>query len=103
MGFIYLLISGFCEVFMVFGLRKSEGFSKKKWAPFVIFFAAASLVLLSQAMKTMEAGISYSVWVGMGSVGSLILGSMLFGEKLDRKTLLNLGMIIVSIIGLKLA
>lgn len=103
MAFLVLLLSGIAEVFMVFCLRKAEGFSQKKWTLPVIFFAATSLFLLSQAMKTMEAGISYGIWVGMGSVGSLALGSMLFGEKLNRKTLVNIAVIIVSIIGLKVS
>lgn len=102
MGLVYLLVSGFCEVVMVFCLKKSEGFTRKMWSLGMIVFAGVSLVLLSFAMKTTEAGIAYSIWVAIGSIGSLAMGALLFGDQLNRQQLFFIGLIIVSVIGLKI-
>ena len=65
MNIIYLVLSGCCEVVMVYCLKKSEGF-KNKWGFAVLGAALSSLLLLSQAMTTLEAGVAYSIWVAFG-------------------------------------
>jgi quaternary ammonium compound-resistance protein SugE len=63
----------------------------------------ASVVLLGIAMKTLPVGTSYAVWVGVGAVGTAILGMVLFGEPATAGRLLSLGLIVAGIVGLKLA
>ncbi len=62
-----------------------------------------SIVLLGIAMKSLPVGTSYAVWVGIGAVGTAILGIVLFGEAASIGRLASLGLVIAGIIGLKLA
>jgi quaternary ammonium compound-resistance protein SugE len=62
-----------------------------------------SVVLLGMAMKSLPVGTSYAVWVGVGAVGTAILGIVLFGESASAGRLLSLGLIVAGIVGLKLA
>lgn len=88
-------------VIMVFCLKCSEGFAKKMWSLLVLVFAASSLVLLSMAMKSNEAGAAYSIWVAFGSIGALVLGGVAFKEKLSIKQIIYAIVIIFSVVGLK--
>lgn len=102
MDIIYLILSGLFEISMVFSLKKSEGFKRKQWSVLTIILAAFSLLLLSLAMKTLEAGVAYSIWVAFGSVGSLLMGSIFFKEKISKQQLIFIVLIIFSVIGLKI-
>jgi quaternary ammonium compound-resistance protein SugE len=62
-----------------------------------------SVVLLGIAMKSLPVGTSYVVWVGVGAVGTAILGMVLFGEPATAGRLVSLGLIVAGIVGLKLA
>jgi quaternary ammonium compound-resistance protein SugE len=62
-----------------------------------------SLGLLGLAMKSLPVGTSYAVWVGVGAVGTAILGIVLFGEPATAGRLVSLGLILAGIVGLKLA
>jgi len=63
----------------------------------------ASIVLLGIAMKSLPVGTSYAVWVGVGAVGTAILGIVLLGEPANAGRLVSLGLIVAGIVGLKLA
>lgn len=102
MDIIYLLLSGLFEICMVFSLKKSKGFKKKQWSILTIVLAALSLLSLSLAMKTLEAGVAYRIWVAFGSIGSLLMGSIFFEEKISHKQLIFIVLIICSVIGLKI-
>ncbi len=102
MDIIYLLLSGLFEICMVFSLKKSKGFKKKQWSILTIVLAALSLLSLSLAMKTLEAGVAYSIWVAFGSIGSLLMGSIFFKEQISHKQLIFIVLIICSVIGLKI-
>ena len=64
---------------------------------------ALSFVLLSEAMKSLAVGTAYAVWVGVGAVGTALLGIALFDEPANAGRLVSLGLIVLGIIGLKLA
>jgi len=62
-----------------------------------------SLWLLGIAVKSLPVGTAYSVWVGVGAVGTVVLGIVLLGEPANAARLISVGLIIAGIIGLKLA
>lgn len=62
-----------------------------------------SLGLLGLAMKSLPVGTSYTVWVGVGAVGTAILGIVLLGEPASTGRLVSLGLIVAGIVGLKLS
>lgn len=62
-----------------------------------------SVGLLGVAMKSLPVGTSYAVWVGVGAVGTAVLGILLLDEPANSGRLISLGFIVAGIVGLKLA
>ena len=102
-SWIVLFIAGLLEVGWAIGLKYTMGFTR--FWPSVGTLAAmvASVLLLGLAMKQLPVGSAYAVWVGVGAVGTVILGIVLLGESASAARLISVGFIIAGIIGLKLA
>ena len=103
MAWILLLVAGLLEVGWAIGLKYTEGFSKFWPSALTLAAMLGSVVLLGIAMKSLPVGTSYAVWVGVGAVGTAILGIVLFGEPANAGRLVSLGLIVAGIVGLKLA
>lgn len=103
MAWLLLLIAGLLEVGWAIGLKYTEGFTRLWPSIFTGTAMTLSVVLLGIAMKSLPVGTSYAVWVGIGAVGTAILGIILFGESASPARLVSLGLILAGIIGLKLA
>lgn len=103
MSWTILLLAGMFEIAWAVGLKYTDGFTRL-W-PSVGTAAAmgVSLYLLAVAMRGLPLGTAYAVWVGIGAVGTAILGITLFGEPANVGRLVSLGLILAGIIGLKLA
>jgi quaternary ammonium compound-resistance protein SugE len=103
MAWTVLIVAGLFEVAWAIGLKYTEGFTRL-W-PTVGTVAAMfiSVALLGVAMKTLPVGTSYAVWVGVGAVGTAILGIVLLGESANAGRLFSLVLIVAGIVGLKLA
>jgi quaternary ammonium compound-resistance protein SugE len=103
MAWLLLVLAGLFEVAWAIGLKYTEGFTRP--VPTVLTVAAmlVSLGLLGVAMKTLPVGTAYAVWVGVGAVGTAILGIVLMGESAAAGRLISLGLIVAGIVGLKLA
>ena len=101
MAWIVLVVAGVFEVAWAIGLKYTEGFTRT-W-PSVATLAAmfASIVLLAWAMKTLPVGTAYAVWTGIGAVGTVILGIVLFGEAATLARLACVALIVVGIVGLR--
>ena len=102
MAWIYLLLAGLFEVGWAVGLKFTEGFSRPLPTAFTIVSMVASLGLLGLALKNLPLGTAYAVWTGVGTVGTVMLGIMLFGEAADALRLACIGLVVAGIIGLKL-
>lgn len=103
MVWIILVLAGLFEVGWAIGLKYSEGFTRLWPTVWTVLAMMISLWLLGIAMKSLPVGTAYSVWVGIGAVGTVILGIMLFSEPANALRLISVALIIVGIIGLKLA
>lgn len=103
MAWILLLIAGLLEVGWALGLKYTEGFTRPWPSVLTLAAMAGSVVLLGIVMKSLPVGTSYAVWVGIGAVGTAILGIILFGESASAGRLASLGLIVAGIVGLKLA
>jgi quaternary ammonium compound-resistance protein SugE len=103
MPWILLVLAGLFEVGWAIGLKYTDGFTR--FWPTVGTLAAMviSLGLLGIAMKSLPVGTSYAVWVGVGAVGTAILGIVLLGEPANAGRLVSLGLFVAGIVGLKLA
>lgn len=103
MAWLLLILAGLFEVTWAIGLKYTDGFSKFWPSAGTLVAMVVSVVLLGAAMKTLPVGTSYAVWVGVGAVGTAILGIVLFGESASIGRLVSLGLIVAGIVGLKLA
>ena len=103
MAWLLLIIAGLLEVGWAIGLKYTEGFTRVWPSVFTLGAMVLSVVLLGVAMKSLPVGTSYAVWVGVGAVGTAILGMVLFGEPATAGRLASLGLIVAGIVGMKLA
>lgn len=103
MTWVILLIAGLFEVVWAIGLKYTEGFTRLWPTVGTIVAMILSVWLLGVAMKTLPVGTAYAVWVGVGAVGTVILGIALFNEPASTARLVSVALIIAGIVGLKLA
>lgn len=103
MAWFLLLVAGLLEVGWAIGLKYTEGFTRLWPSALTLAAMTGSVVLLGIAMKSLPVGTAYAVWVGVGAVGTAILGIVLFGESANAGRLVSLGLVVVGIVGLKLA
>ena len=103
MAWTILFFAGLFEVGWAVGLKYTDGFSRP-WPTLATAVAMAiSLWLLGIAMKSLPLGTAYAVWVGVGTIGTVMLGIVLFNEPVNALRLISVGLILAGIIGLKLA
>ncbi len=102
MAWIALFFAGLFEVGWAVGLKYTAGFTRL--GPSVLTVAAmiASLGLLGLALKDLPLGTTYAVWTGIGTIGTALLGIVLFGESTDAFRLACIGLIVAGTLGLKL-
>jgi quaternary ammonium compound-resistance protein SugE len=93
MAWLMLLVAGLFEVAWAIGLKYTEGFTRLWPSVGTLAAMGLSVLLLGMAMKTLPVGTSYAVWVGVGAVGTAILGIVLFGEPANAGRLVSLGLI----------
>ena len=103
MAWLILVLAGLFETGWAIGLKYTEGFTRLWPAVWTVFAMIVSLWLLAVAMKSLPVGTAYSVWVGVGAVGTVILGVLLFEEPANAARLISVALIIAGIVGLKLA
>jgi quaternary ammonium compound-resistance protein SugE len=101
MSWIILFIAGLFEIAWAIGLKYTEGFTKLLPSIFTILAMIISMGLLSYSVKHLPLGTAYAVWTGIGAVGTVILGIILFDESKDMIRLFFIFLIIVGIVGLK--
>lgn len=103
MAWIILVIAGLFEVGWAIGLKYTEGFTRLWPTIWTVLAMVVSLCLLGIAMRSIPVGTAYGVWVGVGAVGTVILGIVLFGDPVNTVRIVSIVLIIAGIIGLKLA
>jgi quaternary ammonium compound-resistance protein SugE len=89
MAWILLLVAALLEVGWAIGLKYTEGFTRLWPSVFTLVSMVASVVLLGIAMKSLPMGTSYAIWLGVGAVGTAVLGIVLFGEPANMRRLVS--------------
>jgi quaternary ammonium compound-resistance protein SugE len=103
MAWILLIVAGLFEIGWAIGLKYTDGFTRPLPTAGTIAAMVISVWLLGIAMKTLPVGTAYSVWVGVGAAGTVILGIILFKEPANALRLASIGLVIAGIVGLKVA
>lgn len=101
MSWFLLVISGFLETAWAVALERSQGFTKP--LPSVVFVVAliASMVGLGLALREIPVGTGYAVWVGIGAVGTALIGMIWLGEPTNIARIVCLVLIVAGVVGLK--
>ncbi|MCZ6623710.1 MAG: quaternary ammonium compound efflux SMR transporter SugE [Deltaproteobacteria bacterium] len=102
MAWNYLVVAGLFECGWAIGIKYTDGFTKLVPSLLTVSAMAISFWLLSVAMKTIPVGTAYAVWTGIGAVGVVVMGMVLFGESRDIMRVICLLLIVSGIVGLKL-
>lgn len=96
-----LLVAGIFETGWAVGLKYTQGFTRLGWSIATGVMIVISMGLLGVAARYLPLGTAYAVWTGIGAVGTVILGIVLFGESAAFARLACVGLIIAGIVGLK--
>lgn len=103
MALLWVIIGGFLEPVWVIGLKKYNETKSLGWGIFTVVFMILSPMFLSFAMNTMSVGVAYSIWTGIGAVFTMIVGAILYKDRIDRIKIFLVFMIIVGVVGLELS
>lgn len=98
-----LSFAGLFEVVWAISLKSSQGFTRLGPSALTIGALVVSMYLLAQSAQVLPIGTAYAVWVGIGALGAGVLGVLLFGEPISPLRLIFMGLLLVSIVGLRLS
>ncbi|KJK56777.1 DMT family transporter [Saccharothrix sp. ST-888] len=103
MAWIYLLIASVFEVVFALATNATHGFTVLVLSLITVAAAAGGIFFLGQALRTLDVGVGYTVWTGIGSVGTVILGTVVFDEPLNVWKVIAFVLIIGGVLGLKIS
>ena len=102
MAWIYLAAAGLMEVLWSTSLKLSHGFTQLGYSVLTVAGMVVSFLFLAQAMKTLPLGTAYAVWTGIGAVGSVVVGILIFKEPVTAARMFFTVLLLAGIIGIKL-
>ncbi|MHB0958344.1 MAG: quaternary ammonium compound efflux SMR transporter SugE [Pirellulaceae bacterium] len=103
MAWLILVLAGLFEIGWASGLKSTEGFTRPLPTLLTVGAMVISMYLLGLAVRTLPIGTAYTIWVGIGSIGTVILGITLLGEPMNPGRLISVALVVAGVIGLKLA
>lgn len=103
MAWIILIFAGVFEIVWAYSMKLSEGFTKLTPSVITIFFMILSFGLLAYAMKTLPLGTAYTIWTGIGAIGSFLVGILILGEPATAMRMLAAVLIISGLVLMKLS
>lgn len=102
MAWALVILAGIIETGWALGLKASHGFTRPLPSLLTLIGMIASFWLLAKAMQTLPVSTAYAVWTGIGTIGTVLLGILLFQDAVNAPRLLCLGLILAGIVGLKI-
>ena len=103
MAWILLVVAGLFEVVWAYYMKQSSGFTRVLPSVITVSTMIVSFVLLSVAMRTLPLGTAYTVWTGIGAVGTFAVGVAVLGEPADATRLAAAGLIVAGLVLMKLS
>lgn len=103
MAWIVLVLAGIFEIVWAYSMKLSDGFSKLTPSLITIFFMVLSFGLLAYAMRTLPLGTAYTIWTGIGAVGSFLVGIFILGEPATAMRMLVAVLIVSGLVLMKLS
>ena len=102
-AWVALVTAGILDVGWAIAMKYAEGYTRVGWSIASLVLLAAFVFLLGRALQVLEIGTAYTVWTGIGAVGTLTMGVLLFGEALNPVKITGIVFVMIGIVALKLA
>ena len=103
MAWIVLVFAGIFEIIWAYTMKMSEGFTKLSPSIITLFFMVLSFGLLAYAMRTLPLGTAYTIWTGIGAIGSFMVGIFVLGEPATALRMLAAVLIISGLVLMKIS
>ncbi|QPJ62449.1 MAG: multidrug efflux SMR transporter [Candidatus Nitronauta litoralis] len=103
MPWFYLLVAGVLEVVWAYTMKQSHGFSRLIPSLITISAMVASFWLLAVAMRTIPLGTAYTIWTGIGAVGSFLVGIAFLAEPVSASRIVAMILIVSGLVLMKLS
>jgi len=98
-----LVTAGLLDVAWAISMKYAEGYTRAGWSVVSLALLAAFVYLLGRALQVLQVGTAYAVWTGIGAVGTLVMGVLLFNETLNPVKIAGIALVLAGIAALKLA
>ena len=102
-AWVALIVAGFLDVAWAIAMKYAEGYTRLGWSLVSLALLGAFVFLLGRALQALPVGTAYAVWTGIGAVGTVVMGVLLFGETLNPIRVGGVALVILGIIALKVA
>ena len=102
-AWVALVAAGLLDVGWAISMKYADGYTHLGWSIVSLILLAAFVFLLGRALQVLEIGVAYTVWTGIGAVGTLTMGVLLFGEVLSPMKIAGIVLVMMGIIVLKMA
>ena len=103
LAWLALITAGLLDVAWAISMKYAEGYTRVGWSLVSLALLAAFVFLLGRALQILQVGTAYAVWTGIGAVGTLLMGVVLFGETLNLMKISGIALVLTGIVALKLA
>jgi quaternary ammonium compound-resistance protein SugE len=98
-----LVAAGLLDVAWAITMKYADGYTRPGWSVLSLLLLAAFVFLLGRALQALPVGTAYAVWTGIGAIGTVLMGIVLFGETLNPVRLGGIALVLIGIVALKLA
>lgn len=103
MAWVYLVAAGILEIVWAYAMKQSHGFTRGVPTAITLVTMIGSFALLSLAMRTLPLGTAYTIWTGMGAVGTFLLGILVLDEIVNPMRVAAAALIVTGLIVMKLS
>jgi quaternary ammonium compound-resistance protein SugE len=103
LAWLTLLVAGLLDVAWAISIKYTEGYTRAGWSLVSLALLAAFVFLLGRALQVLQVGTAYAVWTGIGAVGTVVMGVLLFGETLNALKICGIALVLAGIVALKAA
>lgn len=103
MAWMALLLAGVFEIVWAYSMKLSDGFTRLTPSIVTLIFMMLSFALLTYAMRSLPLGTAYTIWTGIGAVGSFLVGIWVLGEPATAMRMLAAVLIIAGLVLMKLS
>lgn len=103
MAWVVLIFAGLFEIVWAYSMKLSEGFTRLSPSIVTLVFMLLSFGLLAYAMRTLPLGTAYTIWTGIGAIGSFLVGIFILGEPATAMRMLAAILIVSGLVLMKLS